>query len=123
MGVRRWAEGSNFQCLGLGASWGGGAGSCVCGPRVASRARACWGMACGGVACVHPLTVLSGVSSEWWADSRLDSPRSGDEALWLALQRKGAYFSVGRGGEASSNVSHKWCSLSTERRDPKEFLA
>lgn len=45
-------------------------------------------------------------------DSRLDSPRSGDEgAQWLSLQRKEA--SVLEGGEASPSMSRKGCSPAT----------
>lgn len=61
---------------------------------------------------------------EWWAHSRLDSPRSDDEgAEWLALQRKEAYVFGGRGGKPEGVTQVLFSShQTTERRDSEEFL-
>lgn len=92
---------------------------CVCGPRVASGARVRWGMACGGVACVHSLSVLSGVRREWWNGGHtrgwiLQGVMMREPSGWPSKERSLMYSG---GGEASPNVSHKCCSLAT--RPPK----
>lgn len=91
---------------------------CVCVAR-GWRAEPRWGMASGGVACVHPLLVLSGVGSEWWnggltRDWILRGAMRRVPGGWLS-EESGLVYS--RGGEASPNVSHECCSLIT--RPPK----
>lgn len=111
-GVGRWAAVLNFQCLGHGAPcWRGElcVCVCVCGPRVTSRAGARWGTACGGVARVNPLSVLSGVRREWWwggqtRDWILQGVMMRESSVWPSKER-GVMYSGGR--QASSNVSHK----------------
>lgn len=115
-----WAEGLNFQCRGPGARWGGGVGElCVCGPRVTSGARARCGMACSGVACLQPLSVLWGSRGNGGTVGTLAADVEG--AQWLALRRKGLmYWGGGRRGGKPRCVTR--VHQTTKRRDPEEFL-
>lgn len=115
-----WAEGLNFQCRGPGARWGGGVGElCVCGPRVTSGARARCGMACSGVACLQPLSVLWGSRGNGGTVGTLAADVEG--AQWLALRRKGLMYWGGGGGEASPDVSHE-CTRPPKGGTQKSFF-
>lgn len=72
-------------------------------PKGVSGARARWEMACGGVACVHPLSALSGVRREWWnggqnRDWILQGVMMREPSGWLAKERRLMYSG---GGEAN----------------------
>ena len=75
--------------------------------------------ACGGVVCVHLLSVLLGVGSEWCngeqtRDWILQGVMMREPSGWLSEERGLTYSGS---GEVSIYVSHECCSLAT--RPPK----